>query len=51
MPLSFGLQGVRNRYQSASDISSTLESLVQHDSEESQMHGTKCLVRLMRYVM
>ncbi|KAF9457616.1 glycolipid transfer protein [Collybia nuda] len=42
------IAGVRGRYDATPSISSTLEMLVKAESQESQKHGTPCLVRLTR---
>lgn len=44
-------QGVRQRYETTPDTSSTLENLVRSESHEEQKHGTQCFVRLVRYVL
>ncbi|KAK7038779.1 hypothetical protein VNI00_010665 [Paramarasmius palmivorus] len=42
------ISGVRDRYTANTDISDTLEQLVEGESKENNRHGTACLVRLIR---
>ncbi|KAF8224702.1 glycolipid transfer protein [Tricholoma matsutake] len=46
--LRSNINGVRQRYETTPDTSSTLENLVRSESHEEQKHGTQCLVRLVR---